>query len=87
MNVSVTVQLPPAATGDAIEQVMELIGKSPAFAPVTAGLLVNVSEPVPVFISVTVIAALVAPWGTELKGSLPGSETTGAVPVPVSETV
>ena len=87
LNVRVTVQLPPATTGDPVAQVIEVMGKSALFGPVRLGLLVKLSDPLPVFISVTVIAPLVVPWGTEPNGSLPGSVTMGAVPVPVSETV
>ncbi len=84
-----TVQFPPIATGDAVEQVSAVIAKSAAFAPVTAGLLLKVSDALPVFISVTVIAGLVVPFGMGPKGSVPGRLTTGAgagVPVPVNET-
>ncbi len=87
LNVIVTVQLPPAATWFTVEQVMELIAKSAAFAPVTVGLLEKMSGPVPVFISVIGNGALVAPWGTEPNGPLAGSVTAGAVPIPVSATV
>jgi len=90
LNVRVTVQLEPAATGEAVEQVAAVIAKSAAFVPVTLGLLVNVSDALPVFISVTVIVGLVVPLGTEPNGSLAGRLTTGAgapVPVPVSGTL
>jgi len=53
LNVRVTVQLEPAFTGDAVEQVAETIVKSNLLVPPRLGLLVKVSEPVPVFISVT----------------------------------
>jgi hypothetical protein len=89
-NVSVTVQLPPAATGDAVEQVAEAIAKSDAFVPVTLGLLVNVRAAVPVFIRVTITCGLVEPRGTEPKAVLAGRLTIGAgavVPVPISETL
>jgi hypothetical protein len=89
-NVSVTVQLAPAFTGDAVEQVLETIMKSVAFVPVTPGLLVNVSVAFPVFINVTVICVLVEPLASDPKPRLAGSVTTGAVPVvpvPVSPTL
>ncbi len=87
LNVSVTVQLPLAATGEAVEQVMPVIAKSAAFVPETLGLLVKFSGAAPVFISVTIIAGLVTPFTTEPNGKLAGRVTVGVVPVPVSETV
>jgi hypothetical protein len=87
LNVSFTVQVPPAATGFAGKQVLEAIAKSPAFVPVTEGVLVKVSDALPVFIRVTVICALVVPSGTEPNETLAGRLTPGAVPVPVKETV
>ncbi len=79
---------PPAATGVAVEQVeAAVLVKSAAFAPVTLGLDVKVSCPVPVFSNVTVVAALVVPSGCGPNGTLAGRLTAGAVPVPVSGTV
>ncbi len=88
LNVIVTVQLPPEATGAAVEQVeAAVLVKSAAFAPVMLGLDVKVSDAFPVFISVTVITALVIPSDCGPNGRVPGRLTAGAVPVPVSETV
>jgi hypothetical protein len=61
VNLRVTVQLDPPGTGLAVEQVALEMAKSAKLVPVTVGLLVNVSDPLPVFISVTVIAGLVTP--------------------------
>jgi hypothetical protein len=82
LNVSLTVQLPPPATGLAGKHRLEVIAKSPAFAPVMDGMLPNVSVPVPVFIRVSVTCALVVPSSTEPKGTLAGRLTAGMVPVP-----
>ncbi len=86
LNVSVTVQLPPAATGDPVTHVAPVMTKSAAFAPETLGLLVKFRGAAPVFISVTVIGPVVTPCMAGPKGRLPGRVTLGAVPVPVSET-
>jgi len=86
LNVRVTVQLPPAATGAAVEQVAAVLVKSAAFAPETTGLDVKLSGAVPVFISVTVIPGLVVPSSCGANGRLAGRVTAGAVPVPVSAT-
>jgi hypothetical protein len=93
LNVSVTVQFEPPATWEAVEQVIELIGKSAAFAPVTVGLLAKVNGAPPVFVSVTFIGALVAPTEIEggenarAAGGMGARLTTGTVPVPVTVTV
>jgi hypothetical protein len=79
LKVSITVQVAPAATMLAVEQVELVMTKSAAFAPVTAGLLVKVSGPPPVFFSVTVMTGLVPPCGTEPKAALAGRLTTGGV--------
>ena len=89
-NVSVTAQLAPAATGDAVEHVLDTIPKSAAFGPVNVGLLVNVSGKLPEFISITTICALVDPFGTAPNAKLAGRLTIGAgtlVPVPLSGTL
>jgi|SRR5208282_2679806 len=87
VNVRVTVQAPLAATGDAVEQVAAVLVKSAAFVPDIAGLLLNVSGPLPVFISVTNIVPLVVPFGTLPNGRLAGRLTAAPVPDPVSDTV
>jgi hypothetical protein len=66
VNVRVTTQLIPAATGVEVEQVVDpaTIAKSAALVPVMPGLLEKVREPVPVFVRVTIMEALVVPCGT-----------------------
>src|SRR5208282_827219 len=51
LNVSVTVQLAPAATAFAVEQVAPVMAKSAAFAPERPGLLEKLSEALPTFIN------------------------------------
>jgi len=92
VKVSATTQLAFAATGDAVEHVVipATIVKSAAFVPISDGLLVKESWAFPVFIRVTVIWALVEPFGTSPKGSDAGRFTTGAgiaEPVPVNGTL
>ena len=91
LNVRVTVQLEPAGTVLAVEQVIELTGKSAAFVPVTVGLLAKARDAPPVFVTVTLIGALMAPTEVVGKASAVGgvgvSITTGTVPVPVTLTV
>ena len=87
LNVTMTVQLPPATTWDAVEHVLVEMLKSAPLAPVIFGLLVKFSAPLPVFMRVAVIGALVTPCVTLPKGRDPGRLTTGAVPVPVSMTL
>jgi hypothetical protein len=87
VNVTVTVQLLPAATGLAVEQVEAVIAKSAILVPDTEGLLLNVSGPVPVFMTVSIIGALVEPSATEPNASGMGDRfITGTVPVPLSVT-
>jgi len=78
LKVTVTVQLALVISGLAVEQVAPVIAKSASFVPVMAGLLVKMSDSVPTFIRITVMAVLVAPSGTGPNGTLPGSLTTGA---------
>lgn len=54
-----TPQVPPAATGLAVVQVEVTMAKSAALVPLIEGLLVKESEPLPVFVSVTVKGELV----------------------------
>jgi hypothetical protein len=54
LNETVTVQLEPAATDEAEEQVIPVMEKSAAFVPETPGLLAKLSGAPPMFISVTV---------------------------------
>ena len=70
-----TVQFDPAATVLAVEQVIPVIAKSPAFAPATEGLLENVRGPVPVFINVTTTVELVECCGMVPKDVLGGRVT------------
>jgi hypothetical protein len=90
LKVSVTVQLPLMATGLEVEQVAAVMLKSPGFDPgaPTAGAAVKFNEPFPVFITVTVMGALVTPCWTDpnMTGEFM-KLTIGMVPVPVSETV
>jgi hypothetical protein len=90
VKASVTLQLPLAATWFAVEQVLETMVKSPAFVPITTGLLVNVSGALPAFNRVTICCTLVEPMGTGPNERLAGRLTTGAgavVPVPVRGTL
>lgn len=82
LNVIVTVQLPPATTEFRVEQVAEVIVKSPGFDPgrPMAGATVKLSARFPVFIRVTVWDALVTPCWTEPNGTLAGRLTIGWPP-------
>jgi hypothetical protein len=71
-NVTVTVQLPPAATGVPTLHVVTVIVKSELFAPVIPGVLVRSSNAVPVFISVAVFGGLVTPCMTDPNARLGG---------------
>jgi hypothetical protein len=87
LKVTLIVQFAPAAT---LEPQVLVSVKSPLFAPPMAmpePLMLNVA--VPVFVSVTVWAALVVEtsWFPKLRLVVPPKLTIGAVPVPVSETV
>jgi len=85
VNVTLIVQLPMAATGVVVLQVVPLAAT--AKSPVTA-MLLKLKGAAPVLVTVTGLAPLVVPSGWLPKGRIVGdSETTGVVPVPVSETV
>ena len=81
-KVTLTVQVPPAATG----VVQPVAANSDASAPVTVRP-VTVSGPVPVLVTVTVCAADVVPTAWPPKARVAGATATcGAVPVPVRST-
>ena len=86
LNVSVTVQLPPATTALPTVHVVAMMAKSAPFVPETLGALVKLRGAVPVFISVTIIEGLVTPWVTDPNPRLAGTLTDGAVPVPLRDT-
>jgi hypothetical protein len=80
VNVRATVQVPEAATGLRMEQVVPEVAM--ANGPVTVRP-VKVKPPVPVLVRVTVWAGLVVPTGSEGKVGAADRLTAGAVPVPV----
>lgn len=86
VNVTVTMQVLFGVSGDPMEQVELVITKSPAFVPVTFGLLEKLRFTFPVFLNVTLICKLAGVTGTEPKGRLAGTEAAEPVPVPISRT-
>jgi len=87
VKVTLMVQFPPAGTGTPTTQVpVDAHAKSPGFVP-TMLTAVKFSAALPVFVSVTVWAALVVPTFWLLKVRLVGAKETPAVPpAPVNGT-
>lgn len=89
----------PADSGVNVTEMVQLAGEAPSVGPQVvdatakspvAGEMVIGVDPVPVFFTVIVLAALVVPIACAAKVSLVGEGVTitvRALPVPVSETV
>lgn len=89
----------PAASGVNVTEIVQLAGEAPSVGPQVvaftaksplAGEIVIGVDPVPVFFTVMVLAALVVPIACAAKVSLVGegvTMTVGALPVPVSFTI
>ena len=88
----------PAASGVNVTEIVQLAGEGPkvvpqvlvcAKSPVAGEIVIGV-DPVPVFFTVTTLAALVVPTACEAKVSLVGEGVTitvAALPVPVRLTI
>jgi hypothetical protein len=79
VNVTVSVQLPPAAS--VLEQLL-VCAKSPVAAPIESGVATA-----PVFFTVTFWLGLVVPTVCEVNVKLVGDGVTMTVPVPVPDRV
>jgi hypothetical protein len=83
VNVTITAQLAPEATMEAVEQVDETMAKSAAFVPVMAGLLLKITIKVLSvlrFMKVTVMTELVVPLATEPNVTELGTTLTTRFP-------